>query len=216
MSIQDNYSRILEEISENFYKIKDEIVNAWGYKNFNVKIDLTYDSIKDKFGNNAFGAFYSGENIIKISYTELISFVGIKMCNNNLKELGLDNSKKIFYYYTLYILAHEVHHVYLYKVLPEEYKKIKEEDKEKDYKDSKLEKYADEHAIRYLNKYGSIAKFVGELAIKLREEEYKKLKVEDKTDEENKEIFIIKEIEKIIKSEDSLYEVDNAEGVVSP
>lgn len=192
MAVQDTYSGILEEIYENSYKIKDEIVNEWGYENFNVKIELTYDSIKDKLGNNAFGAFYSGENIIKISFKELISFVGIKMCYKNLKEIGVDNSKMIFYYYTLYILAHEVHHAYLYNVFPEEYKKIKEEDKEKEYRDSKLEKYADEHAIIYLNKYDSIARVVGELAIKLREEEYKKLKVEDKTGEEKKNYLLSK------------------------
>lgn len=199
MAIQDMYKHILVEMFKDIYAVKDRIIETWGYENFNVDIELTYDLIKDKFGNNAFGAFYRYENIIKISGIKLINFVGIKICNENLQKIGIDNCKKIFKYYIVYVLAHEVHHAYLYNVLQEEYLKIKKEDKELDYKESKLEKDADDHAIKYLAKYGTMARDVAELASELRRGKYNELKLEDDTNEEAKNRFISEKIEKIMK-----------------
>lgn len=198
MAIQGMYENILREVLEDIEGLKNKIIKTWGYKDFKVKIEGSYYSIKDDRGNNAFGVFYREENIIKISYTELTSFVGLKICNENLNKIGVENCKKIFLYYVFYVVAHELHHAYLYNVSKEEYFKIKKEDEGLDYKESKLEREADKHAIKYLETSNIMAGEVSRLAVKLREGKYNVLKLEDETIEESRNRLIDEEIEKII------------------
>ncbi|MDU5492919.1 MAG: hypothetical protein E6094_08170 [Clostridium perfringens] len=197
MSIQKMYEDIINKKYEDINIIKNEILNQWGVDNFD--IDIIFDEIiRDQNGNRAFGGFYKDENIIKINSTEIISFVGLKICHDNLIELGIENCKKVFEYYFFYILAHELHHAYLYNRSKEEYIKIKEEDRGKDYKESNLEIYADNYAMQYLESISIKAKKVGELAINLRCGSYKQFKLEGELDEECRNRFIVQELKKII------------------
>lgn len=199
MTIQYVYEKILLETLKNPENLKNEIIKVWNYKNFDVKIELTYDTIKNEYGNNAFGFFDSNENIIKISCTELINFIGIKICTNNIQELDQNICKNIFNYYVLYIVAHEIHHAYMFNILNEEYIELKNKDNTLEYINKSLEKYADEYALKYLETHGILAENIGRLAIELREGKYRIFKNKYETNEECKSRYISEKIENLKK-----------------
>lgn len=201
MTIDDIYIYELSQLFDDITDIKARIIKIYGLEDLNVDIELVYGPIKDDKGNNVFGAFYKEENKVKISKQELISFVGNKVCYKYSK---LDCSRnnnyiKIFQYYTLYVIAHEIHHAYLYNTNKERYENIKKSDSNKEYKDKELEKLADENAKNYLYSLGNdIAKYTVDLAIGLRTKSYITGKNELETEQENQLKFIEKSLKKIM------------------
>lgn len=193
MTIDDRYRNILNELFDNIDNIKGEIIGICKLDGLNVNIERFNEPIKDDKGNNSFGAFYKDENKIKINEQELINFVGQKICYkySKLHCSGDDNDIKIFKYYTFYVIAHEMHHAYLYSSDRKKYDDIKKGDSNKEYKDKELEELADNCAKNYLYHLNNdIAKHTVDLAIGLRTKSYNSDKSERETDEERKLRFI--------------------------
>lgn len=182
MTLDDIYGRMLDDVLEDTDKLKKEIKEKCNYSEFDVdKVGIykTYEDIIDDEGRKALGAFWKDENKIEISIPNINNFVGNGICyrytyNNDYEKIIKDEDyEKIFKYYVLYVIAHEMNHAYLYNNKREYYDKIKEEDKIKDYKDKKLEELADEGARLYLYSLkDNIAKFVIDMAVNLRIEKY--------------------------------------------
>lgn len=199
MTIYGRYINILDELFDNITDIKTSIIKICELNDLNIDIEIVHEKINDDKGNNALGAFYKDENKIKICKTELISFVVGEICYEYCKLdcRKNDNDIKIFEYYTLYVIAHEMHHAYLYNINNKKYNDIKKEDSDKEYIDKELEKLADENAKKYLSSLDDIAKCTADLAIGLRIKSYNNNKNELETEQESQSKFIQESLKRI-------------------
>ena len=88
------------------------------------------------------------------------------------KDLCID----IFRYYTLYVLAHEIHHACIYNLYNKDYLTMKKYDINRTYRESEFECKVDECDIKYLSTINNIGNNIGELAGNLRSKKIWKIR----------------------------------------